>query len=150
MLELHAIKADPIRLLNGSWWKVWPSAVSVIDGQAVRERPPESEAAMLIVPIGTAYERAIEDARKPYIDEIRERKASDETLRKIQSVAMARSVLMGWQALTMGGELVPYSEAKAIELLSDPAWSWMHDFVLRAAQYRAATLEHHEARDSGN
>jgi hypothetical protein len=150
MLDLHAIKADPAKLLHGSWWKVWPSPASVIDGEPVKERPPETEAAFLIVPIGVAYERALDEARKPHLDEIRDRKASDATLRQIQAQALAKVALRGWQGLTMGGEPIAYGEAKAAELLADPAWTWLHDFVLRAAQFRAATLAAEEAKAAGN
>lgn len=150
MLDLHAIKADPAKLLNGSWWRVWPSPGSVIDGEPVKERPPATDAAFLIVPIGVAYERAIDEARKPHLHEIRDGKADDATLRQIQAQALAKAALRGWQGLTMGGEAIAYSEAKALELLASPEWTWLHEFVMRAAQYRAATLATEEARASGN
>ena len=150
MLDLHAIKADPLRLQSGSWWRVWPSPGSVIDGEPVRERPADTEAAFLIVPLGTAYERAIDEARKPHLHEIRDGKADDATLRKIQAHALAKAALRGWQGLTMGGEAIAYSEAKALELLADPAWTWLHEFVMRAAQFRAASLATEEAKAAGN
>jgi hypothetical protein len=150
MLDLHAIKADPSKLLNGSWWRVWPSPGSVIDGEPVRDRPPETDAAFLIVPFGVAYERALDKARKPFMHEIRDGKADDVTLRQIQAQALAEAALKGWQGLTMGGEAIPYSEEKAIDLLSSPAWTWLHDFVHRAAQFRAASLAVEEAKAAGN
>jgi hypothetical protein len=150
MLDLHAIKADPAKLLTGSWWRVWPSPGSVIDGEPVKVRPPDTDAAFLIVPIGLAYERAIDEARKPHLHEIRDGKADDATLRQIQAQALAKAALRGWQGLTMGGEAIPYSEAKALDLLTDPAWTWLHEFVLRAAQFRAATLATEEAKAAGN
>ena len=100
--------------------------------------------------MGTAYERAIDEARKPFLHEIRDGKASDATLRTIQAHALAKAALRGWQGLTMGGEAIAYSEAKALELLADPAWTWMHEFVMRAAQFRAASLATEEAKAAGN
>lgn len=64
---------------------------------------------------------------------------------RIDLEATARYVLTGWEELEIAGEAVPYSAEKAIELLSDPAYhdllDFVHTFSSRAANYRRWRLE---------
>lgn len=71
--------------------------------------------------------------------------AAAKEIERIDLEATGRFVLVGWEELELGGEVVPYSAEKAIELLSDPAYhdllDFVHTFSSRAANYRRWRLE---------
>lgn len=45
-----------------------------------------------------------------------------EELEKIETMSLAKAVLLGWKGLKIKGEEIPYSTEKAFEILSDPKY----------------------------
>lgn len=149
MFDLSSVKLDPVKLERGTWWEVFRTADGRIDGTYV-ETPDPDKPAMLIVPAGIAYERALDEAQEPYLSAIRDGKLSDVDRLKIQGQALSRSVLRGWQNISMRGEPIVWTEDKAAELLCDAAWQSLHDFVIGAARIRAAAAAREEDAAAGN
>jgi hypothetical protein len=147
-MDLLGIKVDPAKVLGGVWWSIWREPDNRIGGKPVDE--PGDGPAVLIVPTLTAYERALDDARRPHLYEIREGKVADKTLRKIQGEALGRAILRDWRGITVGGHPLPWSEEKAVELMTDEAWLTLREFVQTAAQWRAALASQEVAKAAGN
>lgn len=150
MLELNTIKLDPAKLSAGSWWKVWREPDGSIGGEPVYEAKVGDSPAVLVVPQGIAYERVQEEERKPHLEAIRLQVATDDTKRDIYGRTLGRAVLRGWRNLTVGGALLPWSEAKAIELMTDEKWSALREFVGAAAKWKAAAAAREEEQAAGN
>jgi hypothetical protein len=147
-MDLLGIKVDPAKVAGGVWWSIWREPDNRIGGKSVDD--PGEGPALLIVPALTAYERALDDARRPHLYEIREGKVSDAVLRKIQGEALGRAVLRGWRGLVVGGQPLPWSEDKAVELMTDDAWLSLREFVQSAANWRAALAAQEVAKAAGN
>lgn len=52
---------------------------------------------------------------------------------RITALLLAETCLLGWENLTIGGDVVPYSKDKAKELLTDPQWVAFRSAVSWAA-----------------
>jgi len=148
MFDLGSVEADPKKLAEGSWFEIWREPDTSIDGKPVKA--PTDGPCVLIVPYGIAYERAVDDARRPFLERLRERKVTDDDLRQIQGQALGRAVLRGLANIAVGGEVLVWSEAKAIELMSDERWIRLREFVQRAAGNRAAAAAREEEQAKGN
>lgn len=149
MLDLSTVKLDVAKLERGCWWEVHRADDGSIAGKVVDE-PSADATALLIVPAGLAYERALDEAREPFLDKIRDKSIDDDTRRKIMGEALGKAVLRGWRNLTMHGKPLEWSEQQAIELLSGLAWSSFYEFVQWAASVRAAAAAKEEAAAAGN
>ncbi len=150
-LELTDIKADPRKLETGCWWRVWMEAGAVLNGTPIEEAQiKEDDAALLIVPIGVAYHRKLEDEREAVRAAHPKREVSEAAQRSIVAKALAATTLRGWRNLTLEGQALPWSEDKAAEILAKPEWCWLTEFVLSAAQHRSATLAKEEEGDAKN
>lgn len=147
-MDLATVKLDPAKLERGSWWAIHRNADGSIGGEPVDA--PGERPALLIVPAGLSYERALEEAREPFLQAIRDKKLSDADRLRIQGAAMAKAVLRGWQGLSLRGQDLPYSEDKAAELLCSAAWLAVHDFVFWAATVKAAAAAKEEEAAAGN
>lgn len=146
-MDLHAIAIDPAKLA-GQWWEVERAADGTLGGRVVPA--PTANGCFLVVPMGTAYERAVDDAMAPFRSLDRAGRMSDEEREQVLGQALGKTVLRGWANLTAGGQPVEFSEAKAIELMTDRRWLFLREFVLRAGAHRASLLQHEEEEARGN
>jgi len=152
LMDLQSIQLDAEKLDGGIWWRL-----SVRDGQLVGDQvdaPAADDPAILLVPMGTAYERQLEKEREPYMDKLRDKDTPADELERLTlrtaAKALAHSVVRDWQNITFKGEAVGYSQAKAAELLADRTFRNLLDFVLLQSSQRAAALVKTEADSAGN
>jgi hypothetical protein len=81
------------------------------------------------------YQSYITKMSKPHVRSIRRQGIASEMLKKIQRQATAKFLLLDWRGLhDDNGEEIPYSEAKALEILSNPQYPEFYDIVLECAQ----------------
>jgi hypothetical protein len=151
-MDLQSIQLDAEKLDGGIWWRL-----SVRDGQLVGDQvdePAADDPAILLVPMGTSYERQLEKEREPYMDKLRDKDTPADELERLTlrtaAKALAHSVVRDWQNITFKGEAVGYSQAKAAELLADRTFRNLLDFVLLQSSQRAAALVKTEADSAGN
>jgi len=79
------------------------------------------------------------------------RRTQDPELRtRAMKKAMARHVLLDWEGFTSDGEVIPYSQQKAEELLEDPAYQDFYELILQFASDEALFREEAEEEDAGN
>ena len=152
LMDLQSIQLDADKLDGGIWWRL-----SVRDGQLVGDQvdaPTADDPAILLVPMGTAYERQLEKEREPYMDKLRDKDTPADELERLTlrtaAKALAHSVVRDWQNITFKGQEVGYSQAKAAELLADRTFRNLPDFVLLQSSQRAAALVKTEADSAGN
>jgi hypothetical protein len=151
-MDLESIQLDKGKLDGGIWW-----VLSVRDGQIVGEQVDnvgEEDPAILLVPMGTAYERQLEREREPHLSKLRSKDTTADQLERITletaARALAQTVVRDWQNITFKGKAIGFSQAKAAELLADRTFRNLLDFVLIQASQRAAALVRVEADSAGN
>lgn len=150
-MDLQSIQLDAGKLDGGIWWRL-----SVRDGQLVGEQvdDPADQPAILLVPMGTAYERQLEREREPHMSKMRDKDTPADELERLTLMtaakALAATVVRDWQNITFKGDQVGYSQAKAAELLADRTFRNLLDFVLIQASQRAAALVRNDADSAGN
>ena len=151
-MDLASIQLDAEKLDGGVWWRL-----SVRDGQLMGdqvEQPAEDVPAILLVPMGTAYERQLEREREPHLSKLRSKDTTSDELERITletaARALAQTVVRDWQNITFKGKAIGFSQAKAAELLADRTFRNLLDFVLIQASQRAAALVRVEAESAGN
>jgi len=149
MFDLSTVEADPKKLSGGSYFEIWREPDASISGKPVSE-PPADKPWVLVVPFGIAYERALDEARRPFSERLRTRSVTDEDLRKIQGQALGRTTFRGCGNLAVKGETVTWSEAKAVELMTEERWIRLREFVVWAAGNRAASAAQEEEQAKGN
>ena len=147
-LDLKAVEVDPARLTGGSWFEVWREPDGSLDGRVV-DKATEGPC-VLIVPYGIAYDRVRDEELRPYAERLRAGKVTDEDIRGINGRVLGRTTFRGCQNLQIGGEPVVWSEAKAIELMTDDRWIRLRELVQRKAADKAAAAAREEAQASGN
>jgi hypothetical protein len=147
--DLNSGRLDAKRIDGGVWWAIHLNADRTFGGRPLRGDPGE-EPALLVRPADIEWERALDTARKPYRTEIREHRLSPADERKIMAEAIARALWRGCKNITVGKEPLVWSEAAAARMLADKEWWSLADFILAAAQSRAALVADEEAKASGN
>jgi len=81
------------------------------------------------------YQAYIAKLTKPHTRQIRRQGIGAPILRDIQRKATAKYLLLDWRNLhDDDGNEIPYSETKALELLSDPQYDEFLELVLEYAQ----------------
>ena len=92
-----------------------------------------------------AMRKMQERISEPYQKVVGRGKISDKTAGVILARCMAKHILKGWTGLFLDGEEIPYSEEKALELLTDPTLNDFKEQVLFESQkmenYREERLE---------
>lgn len=82
---------------------------------------------------------------EPYIRAEGRKGVTTEQAEDILSRCLAKTVLLGWKGLKLNGSDVPYSEEKALEILSDPRFADFKEMVVTQAQiqsnYRLEAME---------
>lgn len=152
LVDLQSIQLDAGKLDGGIWWQL-----SISDGQLVGnqvEQPGTDVPAILLVPMGTAYERRLEREREPHLTKMRDQDLPSDQLEQLNlstaAKALAHTVVRDWQNITFQGEAVGFSQAKAAELMADRTFRNLLDFVLIKASQRSAALVQAEAESAGN
>ena len=148
--DLASVEADPKLLRDGVWFEIWREPDTTIGGRALRDGPLPDKPCVLIVPLGFAYQRALEEAREPYLERLRARAATDADMDAMQGQALAKAVFRGMVNLSVGDEVLAWTEAKAAELMTDPKWIRLREFVQAAAMLKAVTAAREEAQASKN
>ena len=151
-MDLEGIQLDAGKLDGGIWWQL-----SIRDGQLVGdqvEQPGTDAPAILLVPMGTAYERRLEREREPHLAKMRDQDLPSDQLEQLNlstaAKALAHTVVRDWQGITFKGEAIGFSQAKAAELMSDRTFRNLLDFVLVKSSQRTAALVQSEAESAGN
>jgi len=149
MFDLDSVAIDAQKAKGGVWWELRRESSGHIRGVVVKE--PTANGCVLIAPlIGIRYERALDEARRPYLSKINDGQLSEEDFRKIQAAAMADCVLLDWRNISSAGVEISYSKQKAYEMLADIRWTALFDFVDSAARNRASILLNEEVDARGN
>jgi hypothetical protein len=148
-MDLGTIRLDPARLTGGCYWRIWREPSGAINGEPIRA--PGGDCWVLIVPQGMAFERAMDEERRPFLDRLRAGKAltTDEST-GIVLRAHGRATLRGWGGLTAAGEAVPFSDAKAIEFMTEEPWTALREFVMRASTQLGAAAHQEEEQAAKN
>lgn len=129
MGKLSALRTDPDKEISGIW-------VDYVDG--IRFRIARMNNA--------AYEKFVanKQSTNPTIFTL---KSQDPEFRNsVVCEAVANTVLLGWENLTADdGSEIPYTAAKALEIISNPEYRDVYNFILvqasNAANYKRAVLE---------
>lgn len=153
MLNLAKIKLDTRKLDAGSWWAITADERGNISGDHLPGEPGDRPA-LLIVPIGIGYHRALGEEQEPHLTALRDDKLPDvrheEIVAGIEGRALARKVLRGWANLGFGNGEEKWTEERAVELLSMREWKTLREFVLTASGVRSAAAAKEEAQALGN
>jgi len=146
-MELDTIAVDESLLVGGVWWDFHTKMPC-----SPRTAPHDSHLCFLVVPYGNDHARALDDLRAPHLDEVRRNKGRlpDDVVCAIRGAALARTVLKGWANAELGGDPLPFSVAKAEELLSSPKWTLLRQFIESAASNEYAILQEEEAAAEKN
>ena len=148
-LELRSIAADTRKLNEGAWFELTADRTNkVIDGVPVPG--PTDGPCILVVPFGIAYSRAMEEARRPFLERLREKVETNQDAITITGQALARAVFRGCVNLTIDGQAVVWTEQKAVELMTDQQWVWLRECVERKAGERAPYAAREEEQAKGN
>lgn len=153
MFDLATVKLDTEKLDTGVWWKIKRESNGEISGDW-RVPPGPDDPAVLVVPWSTSFQRIYEDCQEPHLPALRSMASDSHERAKIvyaiNGKAMARGILRGWRNLTIRGEVVEWSEARAEELLTSREWLALHEFVDLAMRIRSAAAAQEEEQAAGN
>ncbi len=91
------------------------------------------------------YTRIAEQLRKPYRRQIENGSLSVKKRGEIAAGIYAKTVLLDWKGLKIDGKIVPYSEKKCKEILSDdqyqPFWSIVSGYATDEELFRQGEIE---------
>lgn len=147
--DLNTGRCDPQKIADGVWWKLHLNPDRTFGGEPLRGAPGD-EPALLIRPADVDFLRAREAAEKPLRAEKPTGRLSAADERVVLAEAVAEALWRGAANITVGGEPLTWSKAKAAQMLAQPDWWNLTDFILLAAQSRAAVAAEEEAKASGN
>jgi hypothetical protein len=93
-----------------------------------------------------AYAQCLTALQRPYLRQIRTGTLENSIATALTCKAVAKHILVGWENVNNDdGNPIPYSSDKAFEIISDPAYSELYNFVLETAVnaelYRAEVQE---------
>ena len=115
--------------------------------------PFESGIEFLIARMGNPkYTKLLAKLSRPHHRKLRgSRGASSDLENDLTKQAVAKTVLVGWRNLDdEDGNPIPYSQEKALEIISDPAYIEVYNFVLATAGDFQAFREEDQAESLGN
>lgn len=148
-LELNRAKLDDALVGGGVWWKIDLLPDGRFVGVPLRAKP-ESDPAVLVMPQGIEWDRAVAEAQRPHLPEIRDRKLSVDDERRIIGQVAAKALWRGAVNITVGGAPLEWSEATAAKMLTSVAWWNLCEFIIEASRDRAALLAREEEKAAGN
>lgn len=134
MAKLSKVKAD----LQAEKEGIWVTFALDIEFLIGRGATPE-------------YNRYLRKISAPYRSRLQGDGADKELLRDLVNKATARYIFLGWKNVEDDdGNVIPYSEEKAYEILSDPEYHDVRDFVLEVSQSAELYRQHTEEEAKGN
>lgn len=150
--DLQSVAIDTRKLVDGVIWEVYRDTDGSLAGRVVKA--PTDQGCVHIIPMGADYERVYGELLRPILPALRvpalAQDERDRMTREVEAQALAKTVLRGWWNITVKGEPVTWSEAKATELLSDPRWSSLREFIVLAGRHKGCLLEQEEEQAKGN
>jgi len=92
------------------------------------------------------YVKTFQALAKPYRRLAEAGTLSQEKQSALAAEAISKTILLDWKELYIDGEKVPYSQAKAKEILADPQFSDFFALIMQFSQ-DAATFRQQEIED---
>lgn len=80
------------------------------------------------------YNRLLLKLSKPHVRQSKAGKLDPQIEREIFAKVLSRTVLLGWKNLNQNGAEIPYSRAKARDILADPRFDSFKSQVIELAQ----------------
>jgi hypothetical protein len=148
-LELNGSLCDERKIASGVWWEIHINPDGTFGGKPMPGDPGD-QPALLIRPRDEQWDRAIEDARRPHLIEIRDRRLDPQKEREMTARAIAVALWRGAQNVTVGGSPFVWSEDRAARMLAERRWWNLADFILAVSMDRAALAADEERKASGN
>jgi hypothetical protein len=133
MARLNRIATSTERAADGQWVEFCPA------------QGDEPALELKIARIGNPrYAQRLQELVRPHRRKVR--MGFDEDMEQFVKVAVAECVLVDWRGLEgEDGKPIPYSKEKSVELLTDPIYSDLLDFVMDvggdAAIYREQEIQ---------
>lgn len=133
MTDLTNLRTDPARESRGVR-RFWRDGIHLVIGSLGNP----------------AYDRDRRECIRRAGDVLRELDPTSPEVLDVVAPAIARHILLGWDGITENGAPLPYSVAKATELLTDPGLRHLRAFVLQAADDVNAYLASQAASAEGD
>lgn len=149
MLDLEDFELSPEKLARGCYWRLQRGPSGSIIGKPIPEPDPEAPW-MLILPRGLVFDAAVREEETPHREKIRDGKATDAERLAMVCRAHGRATVKGWGNIAMGGQVVPFSEAMAIDLMTQDRWQALQEFVFRAFADLSAAAKKEVDKAEGN
>jgi hypothetical protein len=139
MLDLNPTRIDPLKSRDGTYWALSVDRSTGTFLADLVDAPPADKGWIRVATPGIQYERAYMEAQEPFRDRIRDGSLTDEERTRIEGTAIALGgVLREWGNIGLGANAIPYSEEKAVSLLSDVRWTNFRQIIWTVASNRAA------------
>jgi len=134
MARLNRIATSTERASDGEWVEFCPAT-----------GPDDTALELKIARVGNPkYNQRLQELVRPHRRKVR--MGFDEDLEEFVKIAVAEHVLVDWRGLEDNdGKAIRYSKEKSVEILTDPTYSDLFDFVMDvggdASMYRQHTIE---------
>lgn len=139
MARLNRIATDTAKASEGQWVEFCPA-------QGEGDRALELKIARIGNP---TYTQRLQELVRPHRRKVR--MGFDEDLEKFVKIAVAECCLVGWRGLEDdNGKPIKYSKEKSVEILTDPIYSDLLDFVMDVGGDAAVYREEAMAAAAGN
>lgn len=137
-MKLTKLKTDTTAAKEG----VWVTMTEDFKVKIARSNSPEFQSFM--------HKRARGKGRR-FLKSGAVDSAALEAMKPIMKEALARCLIVDWKGLQdEAGNEIPYSEEKAVEIFTDPAYEDLFNDVLEAAQDQELYRAEEDASDAGN
>ena len=139
MARLSRIATDTEKASEGQWVEFCPA-------QDANDKPLELKIARLG---NTAYNQRLQQLVRPHRRKVR--MGFDEDLEGFVKSAVAECCLVDWRGLDYhDGKAIKYSKAKSVEIMTNPVYVDLFDFVMEVAGDAAVYREAETAASAGN
>lgn len=96
--------------------------------------PLDNDSRIRVARVGNKrYKQKFTELSAPHVVAIRNKTISDEVADMLLATSLGYTVLVGWEGLTIDGEMVEYSHDKATEILLDPKFKDFREMVVGIA-----------------
>jgi len=139
MARLSRIATDTEKASEGQWVEFCPA-------QDANDKPLELKIARLG---NTAYNQRLQQLVRPHRRKVR--MGFDDDLEGFVKIAVAECCLVDWRGMSDdNGKNIKYSKEKSVEIMTDPVYSDLFDFVMDYAGDAAVYREMVVADAAGN
>jgi len=139
MARLSRIATDTDKAAEGQWIEFCPA-------QGEGDKPLELKIARIGNP---AYTERLQELVRPHRRKVR--MGFDDDLEKFVKIAVAECCLVDWRGLDDdNGKPLKYTKAKSVEILTDPIYGDLFDFVMDVAGDAALYRDASTAQMAGN